>query len=94
MRCLDIVWVVVSPSPSHTLGIFVVWDDIVVVHELFVADCAFPVLFDSLPVKQFSHFCSGPEFPISSRVMRILNTLNSQTHSTFLASSVTATAED
>jgi hypothetical protein len=56
MRCSDIVWVVVSARPSHTLGIPVVWHDIVVVCELFVADCAFPVLLDNLSVQQFPHF--------------------------------------
>ena len=76
MRCSNIVWVIVSPSPSHALGILVVRYNIVVIRELFVADCAFPILLDNLPVQLFSHFCWGPDFPIPSRVMRIFNSLH------------------
>jgi hypothetical protein len=59
------------------LGILVVWHNVVVIVELFVADCAFPVLLDDLSVQQFAHFRWRPEFPMPDRVMRILNTLNS-----------------
>ena len=34
-----------------------IWHDVVVVCELFVADGAFPVLLDNLPIQQFPHFC-------------------------------------
>jgi len=76
MCCLDIVRMVVSPRSSHSFGISMVWHDIVVVGELFVADGAFPVLLDNLAIQQFPHFSGGPEFPISPRVMRILNASN------------------
>lgn len=94
MRCSDIVRVVVSPCSAHPFRIFVVWHDIVVVRELFVADCAFPVLLDNLSVQQFPHFCWRPKFPISSRVVRILNAPYTELYSTFLPSLFTATAED
>jgi hypothetical protein len=94
MRCLDIVWVIVSPGSSHALGIPVVWHDVVVIGELFLADCAFPVLLDNLSVQEFSYFCRQPEFPISLWVMWILNAPYTKLYGTFLPSSFTATAED
>ena len=33
---LDIVWMVVSPRSAHSFGISMVWDDVVVIGELFV----------------------------------------------------------
>lgn len=50
MRCLDVVWMIVSPSSAHSFWIPVVWSYIVIVCELYVADCAFSVLFDNLPI--------------------------------------------
>jgi len=76
MGCLDVVRVVVPPRSSHPFGISVVRNDIVVVCELFVADGAFPVLLDNLPPQQFPHLSGGSEFPISSRMMRIINASN------------------
>ena len=54
--------------------------DVVVVGELFVADGAFLVLIDDLPVQQFPHLRRGPELPISSRVMRIFDPLHPKPH--------------
>jgi hypothetical protein len=34
MRCSDIVWVIVSPRPSHSFGISVVWHNVVATREL------------------------------------------------------------
>ena len=85
MRCLDIVWVIIPPGPSYSFGISMVWDDVVIVCELFVTNGAFPVLLDDLPVQQFPHFRAGPEFPISSRVMRILNALHTDPYYRCLA---------
>ena len=55
MYCLDIVWVVVSPRPSHAFAPFVVRDNVVVVRELLVADWANAVLLSDLPIEQFTH---------------------------------------
>jgi hypothetical protein len=41
-----------------------------------MADGAFRVLFDNLAVQQFPRFGWRPEFPISPRVMRIFNPLD------------------
>jgi hypothetical protein len=76
MRCLDIVWVIIPPRSSHPFRLSVVWHDVIVIRELFVTDRAFPVLLDNLPIQQFPHFSEGPEFPISPRMMRILNASN------------------
>ena len=79
MCCLDIVWVIISPSSAHTLRIYVVGDDIVVVGELLVANCADAALLSHLPVQQLSHLSRRSQFPVSSRVMRIFDSLNSKT---------------
>jgi hypothetical protein len=54
----------------------VIWHDIVAVSEFLVTDSTYPVLLDNLAVQQFPHLCWGPEFPESSRMVRIVNTLN------------------
>lgn len=55
MRCLDIVWMVVSPRSSHPLRILVVRNDVIVVGELFVTDGARASLLSDLPVQQLAH---------------------------------------
>lgn len=55
MSCLNIVRMIVSPRSSHPLRIPVVWNDVVVVRELFVANGASPVLLNDLPIQQFPH---------------------------------------
>ncbi len=86
---------VISPRPSHSFGIFVVWDNVVVVRKPLVADGAYAVLVGNFPLQKFAHFSRGPEFPISPRVMWVLNTLNAQPyHSSFLPDGFPATAEE
>lgn len=55
MYCLDIVRVIVAPRSTHSLRVSVVWDDVVVVRELFMADRADAGLFSDLSVEQLSH---------------------------------------
>ncbi len=69
---------VVSPSPSHTLGILVVRHDVTVLRELLVTDRALPVLLDDLAIEKFPHLPRRSEFPVSSRVMGILNPLHAE----------------
>ena len=78
MRCLNIVRMVISPRPSHSLGILVVWHDVVVIRELLVADGADAVLFGDFPLQKFPHFRGGSEFAIPSRVVRIINAPNTR----------------
>ena len=55
MGSLDIVWMIVSPRPAHTLRVPMVRDDVVVVRELFMADPAYPTLLPDLAIQQFPH---------------------------------------
>ena len=68
---------VVSPRSSHPFGISVVWHDVVIVGELFVADCAYSFLLGDFPLQKFAHFGWGIGVLISPRMMGIFNPLNS-----------------
>src|ERR1700720_1343798 len=76
MRCLNVVWVVIPPRSAHSFRIPVVGNHIVIVCELFVADGTLVILLDNLAVQELSHLSGGSEFPISSRMMRIINASN------------------
>jgi hypothetical protein len=71
--------VIISPSSAHTLRTYVVGDNVVVVVELPATDCANAALLSHLPVQQLSHLSRRSQFPVSSRVMRIFDPLNSKT---------------
>ena len=77
---LDIVRMIVSPRSAHPLRMFMVGDDVVKVCEFFKANCANAGLLADLAVKQLSHLGRGPQFPVSARVVRILNSLNSESY--------------
>ena len=53
-----------------------VGDDIAVVGERFLAEGAYAILGDDLPVEEFPHFAVGPKFPVSPGMMRIFNAPN------------------
>jgi hypothetical protein len=55
---LDIVRMIISPGAAHSFGIPMIRDDVAIVRELFMADWAYPVLLNNLPVQQFPHLCS------------------------------------
>jgi hypothetical protein len=78
MYCLDVVRMIVPPPSAHSFRIFVVGDDIRIIGEVLVADGAYAPLFSDLPVHQFPYFRRRSQFPISSRVVGILNSLNSK----------------
>jgi hypothetical protein len=67
---------VVSPGSSHPSWVDVVRHDVVVVGELYMAECALPVLFDNLAVEQPPHLRVGAEFPVSPRMMGVFNPLH------------------
>jgi len=50
MNRLDIVGVVVSPSPSHAFRLDMVGHDLAVLGKRLVTDCAFSALVSDLPV--------------------------------------------
>ena len=92
MRCLDIVRVVVSPRSAHPFGIPVVWNDVVIVGEFFVADRTYSGLFPHLSVHQLSHFSRRSQFPIAARVVRIIDSLHSQSYESGFGKGFAATA--
>jgi len=94
MGCLDIVRVIVTPCSSHSFGILMVGDDVVVARKLFMADWAYPLLLDNLLVQEFSHFCRRPQFPIPPRVMRIFNALDPEAQNAHLSDLLSATAQN
>jgi len=93
MDGLDIVWAVVSPSPSHPFGLDVVGYDLVVTRKDCVADCTFPVLLADFSVQQLPHFGLGTEFPIPPRVVRIFDALNTKLKSAFFSRLLPTAAE-
>jgi hypothetical protein len=75
---LDVVRMIVPPASAHSLRTFMVGDDVGIVAEVLVANRADARLFSDLAVHQFPHFRRRSQFPISSRVVGILNSLNSK----------------
>ena len=57
MRRLDVVRMIVSPSPSHPFGLDVVGHNLVVIREGGAADRTFPILLDDFSVQQLPHLC-------------------------------------
>jgi hypothetical protein len=75
VNCLNIIGMVVAPGSSHASWVDVVRNDVVVVSELHIAECAFPALFDNLAIEQPPHLCVGAEFPVSPGMIGILDPL-------------------
>jgi len=71
MHCLDVIGMVIPPSPSHPFGLDMVGHDLAVIRKGYAADCAFPVLLDDFSIQQLPHLGCRPEFAISPRVERI-----------------------
>jgi hypothetical protein len=69
---------IISPRATHSSGILVVRDNVVVVGELFVADCAYSFLLGDFPLQKFPHFGGGSELSVAPRMMRVLNASNSR----------------
>jgi hypothetical protein len=68
--------------------------NVVAVGEFLVANGTLPTLLNNFAIQQFPHFRWRPEFAISSWVMRILDSLNTQSYSTFLPSLLPTAAEE
>ena len=78
MDSLNIVGMIVSPRSSHATGMDVVWDDVGVVGELFIADTAFAVLGHNLSVHQLTHLRVRADLSIPAGMMGIVNATDSQ----------------
>ena len=92
MRCLNVFRVIISPSSAHSFRIPVVRNHIAIVCEFFVADRTLPVLLDNLAVQELSHLSRRSEFPISPRMMRIINSSNPRPQSARIDCLFTAAA--
>jgi hypothetical protein len=51
---------VISPRSAHPFWISMVWHDVVIVAELFVADRALSALISDFLVQQLAHLGRGP----------------------------------
>jgi hypothetical protein len=78
MCCLDIVRMIVSPGSAHSFGIPMIWHDVGIISELFVADRAYAGLLSNFPIEKLAHFCGGAQFPVTPRMVRVLDSLNSK----------------
>src|SRR5271165_2708227 len=93
MDCLDVFWVVISPSPSHAFGLDVVGHDLGTLREGCAADCTLTLLLGDLSVQQFPHLSWRTDFAISPRVVRIFDALNTKLKSAFFPRLLTTAAE-
>jgi hypothetical protein len=73
VHSLDILWMIVSPRPSHSLRIDVVGHDVAVIGEGHLTNGTLPVLFDNFPVEQFPHLGFRTEFAIPPGVMQVFD---------------------
>src|ERR1700733_16220368 len=74
----DIVGMVISPRPAHSSRTNVVGHDVAIVGERHLANGALPVLLNYFLIEQFPHFRFGAKLAISSRMVRVFDTLHSE----------------
>ena len=93
MNSLDIVGMIVPPCSSHSTGVDVIGNDVVIVGELSLAEGAHTVLGSDLSVHQLPHLGVGTDLPISARVLRIVNAADTHVaHSSFVGNRFPSTA--
>ena len=73
MDGLDIVWVIVTPSSTHSTGIDMVGNDVVIIRERPFAKGTSTVLHTDLSVHQLSHLGVRTDLPVSAWVLWIIN---------------------
>jgi hypothetical protein len=78
MHGLNILRMVIPPSPSHPFGLNMVGHNFAAICEGLVTDCTFPVLLHDLSVQQLPHLGRRSEFAVSPCVVRILDALNAK----------------
>ena len=74
---LNVVRVIVSPSPVHAAGMDVVGHHVAVIGEPCITERAFSALGHDLPVEELPHLSVGSEFSVSPGVLRIFSAPNS-----------------
>jgi hypothetical protein len=67
---------IVPPSPVHAAGMDMIRHHVSVVGQLFIAEGAYALLGDNLPVEKFPHFAVRAEFPVSPGMMRVFDAPN------------------
>ena len=78
MHGLDVFRMVIASGSSHSFRVSVVRHDLATVVKFLVADGALPSLLDDFSIQQLPHLCWRTEFPISPRVVRIFDALNTK----------------
>jgi hypothetical protein len=94
MHGLDVFRMVISPGSSHSLRVSVVRHDFAAVGKFMVANGALPGLLGDLSVQQLSHLGWRPYLPISPRVVRIFDALNTKLKSAFFPRLLATAAEE
>ena len=75
---LNVIRVIISPSPSHSPRVDMVRYDIAIIREISAADAAFAALGNDFPIEQLSHLRIGAEFAITSRMKWIFNSADAE----------------
>jgi hypothetical protein len=78
VHSLDILWMVVSPRPSHSSRIDVVGYDVAVIRERHLTNRTLSILFDDFAVEHLPHLGLRPEFAVPSGVMRVFDPLHAK----------------
>ncbi len=94
MHGLDVFRMVISPGSSHSFGVSVIRYDVATVGKFLVTDRAPPFLHDDFSIQQLPHFGWRPKFPVSPRVVRIFDALNTKLKSAFLPRLLATAAEE
>jgi len=94
MNRLDVLGMIVSPSPSHPFGLDMVGHNLVVFREGCPANRAFPILLDGFSIQQLPHFGWRPKFAIFPRVVWIFDALNTKLKSAFFPRLLAPAAEE
>jgi hypothetical protein len=79
VRGLDILWMIVSPHPSHSSRIDVVGYDVAVIRQRHLTNRTLSILFDDFAVEHLPHLGFRTEFAIPSGMMRVLDPLHPKT---------------
>jgi hypothetical protein len=69
---------VVPPRRAHASRINVVGHDVAIVGERHLANGTLPVLLNYFSIEQFPHFRFGAKLAVSSRMVRVFDTLYSE----------------
>jgi hypothetical protein len=69
---------VVPPRRAHASRINVVGHDVAIVGERHLANGTLPVLLNYFSIEQFPHFRFGAKLAVSSRMVRVFDTLHSE----------------